>query len=379
MSKFPVVQPPTGSSLTADLDSSYVAICAAGRDLLRAVRAIDLEGSWKHDGCADMAMWLAGHLRLTRFKAARYVDAAHALERLPKIAAALEAGELDLDRVVELTRFATPENEERLIPWARKVSPVTIRDRGDDALRRPDEAGEVDAARRLEWSWSMERDRLHLYGVFPPAEGQAIITAIGAVADKIPDLPDDARPWWVSEDDRIAQRRADALWMMASDTLAREPQSDRALVVVHATYDDDGYAGAEIEGGPCLHPDTKSRLACDARLQFVFTDRQGNATGIGRASRTPPRWIERYVRHRDRNRCTFPGCHRKTFLQSHHIRPWEQGGPTDIENLVTICGFHHRLVHEYRWSVELTPDGARWFRPDGTPYEPAVRVRAGPH
>jgi hypothetical protein len=46
----------------------------------------------------------------------------HSLEHLPAIAESLAAGELSIDKVVELTRFATPDDEWCLIAWAKRVS-----------------------------------------------------------------------------------------------------------------------------------------------------------------------------------------------------------------------------------------------------------------
>jgi hypothetical protein len=52
---------------------------------------------------------------------------------------------------------------------------------------------------------------------------------------------------------------------------------------------------------------------------------------------------------------------------------WERGGRTDLDNLVLVCTFHHKLVHEYGWALKRYADGTtRWFHPDGTLY------RAGP-
>ena len=50
---------------------------------------------------------------------------------------------------------------------------------------------------------------------------------------------------------------------------------------------------------------------------------------------------------------------------------WAQGGGTDLDNLVLVCSFHHKLVHEGGWRVTLR-DGLRalWLRPDGRSYEP---------
>ena len=75
----------------------------------------------------------------------------------------------------------------------------------------------------------------------------------------------------------------------------------------------------------------------------------------------------------------FPGCGARRFLHCHHIRHWPLG-PTDLDNLVLLCSYHHRLVHEYGWRVELgaVPGTSRWYRPDGSRYEPGPPERASP-
>jgi hypothetical protein len=80
----------------------------------------------------------------------------------------------------------------------------------------------------------------------------------------------------------------------------------------------------------------------------------------------------RQVRYRDKE-CRFPGCGAQRFTQAHHIVFWRDGGRTDLDNLLLMCSFHHKLVHEYGWSVSRDANGmVRWRRPDGT------RYRAGP-
>ncbi|MDQ3955408.1 MAG: HNH endonuclease, partial [Actinomycetota bacterium] len=129
---------------------------------------------------------------------------------------------------------------------------------------------------------------------------------------------------------------------------------------------------AEIELGGVLHPEIVQRLCCDGRIQTVLEDKDGNAVGIGHASRKVPRWLRRQLRKRDRT-CTFPGCERRWFLQAHHIRWWTQGGRTDLDNLALTCHHHHRLVHEGRWGVSLEKTGVAWYRPNGKRYEPGVK------
>jgi hypothetical protein len=49
------------------------------------------------------------------------------------------------------------------------------------------------------------------------------------------------------------------------------------------------------------------------------------------------------------------------------VTPWEEGGPTSLENLRAACDFHHHLVHLPGWSDKLEPDGTVTItRPDGT-------------
>ncbi len=121
-----------------------------------------------------------------------------------------------------------------------------------------------------------------------------------------------------------------------------------------------------------IHAETARRLLCNARVQTVIEDASGEVLGLGRMSREPSPWMLRQVRHRDGG-CRFPGCGTRAFTEAHHIRWWRDGGRTDLDNLVLICSFHHRLVHEHGWRIRREPQGRlAWFRSDGT------RYRAGP-
>ena len=134
--------------------------------------------------------------------------------------------------------------------------------------------------------------------------------------------------------------------------------------------------GCEIEGGPAIHPETARRLLCTGRVQTVIEDRAGHVVGLGRVTREPPEWMMRQLKYRDRE-CTFPGCGARRFTQAHHIVWWERGGATDLDNLVLVCSFHHKLVHEYGWGLKRGGDGSvRWFHPDGTRYRAVPRLLA---
>jgi HNH endonuclease len=57
---------------------------------------------------------------------------------------------------------------------------------------------------------------------------------------------------------------------------------------------------------------------------------------------------------------------------------WRDGGETDLDNLILLCGRHHRLLHEQHWQLcgRLSqPESVEFRRPDGraiTPYRPPV-------
>jgi len=355
--------------LTSGMDACHARACAAHRDLLRLIARADRAEHWRGSGARDMAHWLWMRYGVSDWKARRWIAAAHALESLPRVSEALASGELGIDKVVELTRFATPETEARLVPWARGISCGAIRRRADVAARQDRiEAEGTERARFASWWWFDGGRRFGLEAELPAAQGAIVERALARLAGQIPVMPGEEGP------DGAEARRADALVTLASARLASDPDPDRAAVVVHASAEalasDD--RGCEIGSGGVIHPATARRLLCNARVQAMVEDDSGQLVRMGRMTREPPAWMVRQLRHRDQG-CTFPGCGTRSFTHAHHVVWWERGGPTDLENLVLVCSFHHRLVHEYGWHLRRLPDGeVRWFRPDGSGY------RAGP-
>ena len=83
------------------------------------------------------------------------------------------------------------------------------------------------------------------------------------------------------------------------------------------------------------------------------------------ASRPRATPLRRALEGRDRQRCQFPGCQNRR-CDAHHLVHWADGGATRLENLVSVCRFHHRAVHEEGFQVVRTGDGRFEFRrPDG--------------
>jgi hypothetical protein len=177
-------------------------------------------------------------------------------------------------------------------------------------------------------------------------------------------------------DEPWAARRADALVAVCQHALARDggalsadPASLPMLVHVDVGVltgqDPDGRR--HLDGGPVLSTSTIRRLGCDASV-IAITERDGIPINVGRSRRILPRPLRRAVQGRDRT-CRFPGCAvpaQKTH--AHHIQHWAAEGPTDLANLVSLCHFHHRRLHDGAYMIRGHPDARFAFElPDGRP------------
>ncbi len=83
----------------------------------------------------------------------------------------------------------------------------------------------------------------------------------------------------------------------------------------------------------------------------MLEDENGKVLNVGRRSRIVPPNIRRALLERD-GVCQYPGCHESRYVDAHHIKHWADGGETSLDNLTTLCRFHHRELH--RGSFELT-------------------------
>jgi len=173
-----------------------------------------------------------------------------------------------------------------------------------------------------------------------------------------------------------AQRRADALGLLAESALAHEldrgTAGDRYQVVLHVEGDslradgEGGQAVLEEAGGSPLSAETSQRLACDAALVVMQHAADGTVLDVGRKTRTIPPAIRRALAARDRQ-CRFPGCAAR-YCDAHHLHHWAEGGATSLDNLTLLCRHHHRAVHEEGFTVTRHASGQLTFRrPDGTP------------
>jgi hypothetical protein len=101
----------------------------------------------------------------------------------------------------------------------------------------------------------------------------------------------------------------------------------------------------------------------------VLEDEEGEPLNVGRKTRSIPPALRRALNARDRG-CRFPGCSNTRYVDAHHIHHWAKGGETKLSNLVQLCRFHHRQVHEGRMVAQILDDGAlRFLKPSGESFD----------
>jgi hypothetical protein len=121
--------------------------------------------------------------------------------------------------------------------------------------------------------------------------------------------------------------------------------------------------------------ETARRFACDASIVTMIEDEEGEPLNVGRKTRNISAPLRRVLNARDKG-CRFPGCANTRYIDAHHVEHWANGGETKPSNLVSLCRFHHRAVHEGGIRIERLDDGAlRFVKADGVAIDSSVAVR----
>jgi hypothetical protein len=297
-----------------ELDRNIVTLCkginAATYELLVLVRQSDERAGWLKWGVQSCAKWLAWRCDLSVNTALEKVRVAHALKTLPEISAAFSTGELSYSKVRAMTRVANKETESSLLAFALRHTATQVAERCRE-LRWGNESS-IDCAARAYANRSLRIRRDSRRGMMvvtvelPIDTGELLETALDKARDdevlKIPDLTDTS---W-------SMRQADAFTTMVSNYLSggESHANDNYLVTVHV--DQSALAGGG--GRSALPIESVKRLCCDGHAVVVTED----------------------------------------------------GGETNLGNLMLLCTKHHTLVHEGGFRIEKDFTD-RWYfmRPDG--------------
>jgi hypothetical protein len=395
--------PTTPALCLRDLEAQITELAghlnAANYRLLALIAEFDRRNGWSDGATQSCAHWLNWKCGIDMGAARERVRVAHALEKLPKIASAMSRGALSYSKVRALTRVACPNTEDYFLDIALHGTANHIETlvrqyrRARDAEELSREARQQ-ATRELRYFYD-DDGSLIVKARLPAEAGALFIRALDAVLNSRPNAaaaegnhgepPTDVSAETHDPVPTFAARRADALVEISESFLAHGSAAltggDRYQIVVHVDAETlrEGTPGrCGIEHGPALAAETARRLACDSSAVTIVENEEGKPLNVGRKTRSIPPALRRALRSRDCG-CRFPGCCNKRYVDAHHIQHWADGGETKVSNLVTLCRFHHRQVHEGRVAIHVLDDGAvQFIRPDGSSFDSPVPDRARP-
>ncbi len=352
---------------------------AANARWLALIAEFDRRRGWAEWGVKSCAHWLNWKCGIALGAAREKLRTAHALVELPHIAEAMAEGRLSFSKVRAMTRVAEPANEEMFLNVGLNGTANHV-EKLVRSYRRAQESQELsrEAAQQRDQSlwWFHEPDgSLTIKARLPAEIGALFIKALQAAEDSIP-RKDVSAETFSDTCLTTRERRVGALARIAESFLATGEQElsggDRNQIVVHVdaeTLKHDHAGRCELEEGPSLAAETARRLCCDASLISIIENEKGEPLNVGRKTRTIPPAIHRALKSRDRG-CRFPGCTFTRYVDGHHVKHWAHGGETKLTNLVTLCRFHHRQVHEGKVVVTCLDNSAfRFTRPNGQSFD----------
>ncbi|NLU83179.1 HNH endonuclease signature motif containing protein [Rhodococcus sp. HNM0569] len=386
------------------------------------VRRVAVEAGYR-----DGAAWLAAHTLLEIGEARGIVALAGALLREPESAEAVASGAVSArhaqimwsffehlpggfpNAVEEPEAFAQARQECREAFFLASGIRGTVGGmrRVKDTLDATFDTGEVRHSERTDLNrFDLSRTlngRYLLRGDLDAESGELLQAALSKLSAPRPaeDGTRDPRP--------PSQRRADALTEVVRRFLGAGLTGDEAGERPHLTVvirerdlreqgvhirsedggtedtkgrDRGGGSGSGIRvpwtpWGGTLSIAAARKTACDSGVTPVVVDDVGVPLWMGRTTRLVTQSQRRALRVRDRG-CAFPGCGAPTgWTEAHHVVPWIDGGPTDLDNLVLLCTHHHRFVHHSGWTVDIHDDDKMpWFTPPPTPLGPSEPLPA---
>lgn len=261
--------------------------------------------------------------------------------------ARLEAGVWSYDRAAAVARLAAAGADEETIESAdgRDIDGVHRLRAMTQRIRRRDER-QAHEERFVRAHASLDRSVGFIHAQLPAYDWHIVNRALEDRADR---FPSDARAMTTRD-----QRRADALVAIAQHWLDGGAGAERApgpiitvMVDAEVAAATACEAGTAITAGPRIGPETLDRMMCEGSVEIVIDPGSGVPLAVGPTSDVVPPKVRRTVLNRD-GACTISGCSNTYRLEVHHIVPRSRNGQHELENLTTLCWWHHQVaVHSH--------------------------------
>lgn len=355
-------------------------LAADMRELRRGVDVLDVRFSemaaafaqtdqYELEGSYSPIHWMRQNCHMTSGAAAARVAVGEHVEDVPRSLEAMSGGEIGFAHLALIAGEAAALaesgsskqfDEARLLEKARDFNVGRFRNfchherhSNDPAAYAADETSKVEA-RSLSLKTG-EGGMLWIRGVLDPAGGATLRAALEPLAQRA----------GKGDDRRLDRRLADAAVELADHALDRgtlpRRGGQRPHLQITATLDTlqqrCGAPAGDLVLSLPISAAAVGRIACDCSVTRFILGADSQVIDVGRTTRRIPPSTRRALHMRDK-RCMWPGCDRPaSWTSAHHLRHWIHGGPTDLDNLVLLCGRHHWMVHEAGWIIVRTGPG----------------------
>lgn len=296
-------------------------------------------------GCRSLEHWVAWKTGSSRRHAEALAAVARRGEAFPRCMEGFRSGTLSLDQMAVIAENAADGSDDHYAQFAESATVAQLRRAIGMAPKPKDPAGpkpEPETSLRKLTFDEIAEYRLRL----TPEQAARFDAALQSHLDALvaewkrdhgsrEEASEQAPPFPTKVDAfmRLIEHGWDA------DVKAR-PHGHRTTVILH--FDVESQIGT-LHLGPALSEAERRYLSCDSLVETWF-EKDGKPIGCARETREIPRRLRRALEHRHPT-CAVPGCGSTHGLHAHHIWHWEDGGPTELWNLVLVCPFHHRLHH----------------------------------
>jgi hypothetical protein len=359
-------------------------------ELIRSLALWDRRTAWAEDGALTAVSWLKHQLDMTGPEAAGWVRLSRHYGQHRAVRDALDGGQLTVAKVRVLVRAEKGREAmfaacvEGLVGYGCEYGLPFFTEILGDWAEAVDDDEPPDPTKRS-WRTGVTGD-LGSGRIEGSADDVAIMNAAIEALDTLDpiDCPEGPR----TREQRHHDIVIDIFRRVLADKLGDDPQAVGGLdIVIDADLAADlvaqpsdtpeldlsdplpevlrPYRDGETDGilRRCHRPDgararkvIAAALLCTGLIRRILIDpTTGQPIDVGRAYRRFTPRQQRALAIRDGG-CVFPGCDRRPkWCDAHHLRPWEDGGHTDLDNGVLLCRRHHTLIHHKGWSLERNP------------------------
>jgi len=343
-----------------------------------AIGRVGTTEAWRVGGSKNSAEWVALHTGTPIYEAQAVVILADQLRHLPQTVEAMNAGKISTAQAVEVARGATaePHAEERLLNLAKSSTVRTLRDEASRVIAAATD--EVERHKRIHKNryiktWTDQDGAFNLKACMTVANGALVMAALTPFQDEIfkqaRKSGEHATPEAYAADALMALCAAKTLGAQGSS--AAKPARTNAVMNIRIDIDalkrghtEHGEV-CEIAGVGPIPVATATEYLGEAFLKLLVIDGVDIKT-VAHMGRSIPAPLRTALEERDRV-CQVPTCDMSLGLEIDHIKPFAEGGPASLENLVRLCKRHHlQKTHDgYRLErkVESPLNGAK-----GTPW-----------